>query len=95
VHGKYSGWSVVRSASLAKGGTSKNRPSSHLHKVPTRSKKVSPRTSQTSLVYHADPSVSTLKLVHMSFSCTQWHETFEADLDVFVESKIPTDFETK
>jgi len=32
VHGKYSGWSVVRSASLAKGGTSKNRPSSQLHK---------------------------------------------------------------
>jgi hypothetical protein len=26
------GWSVVRSASLAKGGTSKKRPSSHLHK---------------------------------------------------------------
>jgi hypothetical protein len=28
-------WSVVRSASLAKGGTSKKRPSPHLHKVPT------------------------------------------------------------
>jgi hypothetical protein len=27
-----SGWSVVRSASLAKGGTSKKRPSPHLHK---------------------------------------------------------------
>jgi hypothetical protein len=27
-----SGWSVVRSASLAKGGTSKTRPSPHLHK---------------------------------------------------------------
>jgi hypothetical protein len=39
-----SGWSVVRSASLAKGGTSKKRPSPHLHKVPTRSNKVSPRT---------------------------------------------------
>jgi hypothetical protein len=46
-----SGWSVVRSASLAKGGTSKKRPSPHLHKVPTRSNKVSPRTLQTSLVY--------------------------------------------
>jgi hypothetical protein len=45
-----SGWSVVRSASLAKGGTSKNRPSPHLHKVPTRSNKVSPRTLQTDLV---------------------------------------------
>jgi hypothetical protein len=29
-------WSVVRSASLAKGGTSKKRPSPHLHNVPTR-----------------------------------------------------------
>jgi hypothetical protein len=45
-----SGWSVVRSASLAKGGTSKKRPSLHLHKVPTRSNKVSPRTLQTALV---------------------------------------------
>jgi hypothetical protein len=45
-----SGWSVVRSASLAKGGTSKTRPSSHLHKVPTRSNKASPRTLQTALV---------------------------------------------
>jgi hypothetical protein len=46
-----SGWSVVRSASLAKGGTSKKRPSSHLHKVPTRSYKVSPGTLQTSLLH--------------------------------------------
>jgi hypothetical protein len=38
-----SGWSVVRSRSLAKGGTSKKRPSPHLHKVPTRSNKVSQR----------------------------------------------------
>jgi hypothetical protein len=42
-----SGWSVVRSASLAKGGTSKKRPSPHFHKVPTRSNDVSPRTFQT------------------------------------------------
>jgi hypothetical protein len=28
-----SGWSVVRSAALAKGGTSKKRPSPHLHRV--------------------------------------------------------------
>jgi hypothetical protein len=41
-----SGWSVVRSASAAKGGTSKKRPSPHLHKVPTRSNKASPRTFQ-------------------------------------------------
>jgi hypothetical protein len=44
------GWSVVWSASLTKGGTSKTRPSPHLHKVPTRSNKLSPRTLQTSLV---------------------------------------------
>jgi rRNA maturation protein Nop10 len=44
------GWSVVRSASLAKGGTSKKRPSPHLHEVPTRSNKVSPQTFQTALV---------------------------------------------
>jgi hypothetical protein len=47
-----SGWSVVRSASVAKGCTSKKRPSTHFHKVPTRSSnKVSPRTFQTALVY--------------------------------------------
>jgi hypothetical protein len=48
-----SGWSVVRSASLAKGGTSKTskrRQSPHLHKVPTRSNKVSPRAFRTALV---------------------------------------------
>jgi hypothetical protein len=45
-----SGWSVVRSASLAKGGTLKERSSSHLHKVQTLSNKVSPRTLQTALV---------------------------------------------
>jgi hypothetical protein len=38
-----SGWSVIRSASLAKGGTLKKRPSLHLHKVPTQNNKVSPR----------------------------------------------------
>jgi hypothetical protein len=36
-----SGWSVVRSALLAKGDTSKKRPSPHLHKVPTQSNKAS------------------------------------------------------
>jgi hypothetical protein len=45
-----SGWSVVRSASIAKSGTSKNRPSPHLHKVQTRGNKVSPRTLQMALV---------------------------------------------
>jgi hypothetical protein len=46
-----SGWSVVRCASLAKRGTSKKRPSPHLHKFPTRSNKVSPRTFQTAVSY--------------------------------------------
>jgi len=36
---------------LLKGGTSKKRPSPHLHKVPTRCNKVSPQTLQTVLVY--------------------------------------------
>jgi hypothetical protein len=42
--------SIVRTASLAKGGTSKKGPSPHLHKVLTQSNKVSPRTFQTALV---------------------------------------------
>jgi hypothetical protein len=46
-----SGLSVVRTASLAEGGTWKKRPSSHLHKIPTRSNKMSPRTLQTALVH--------------------------------------------
>jgi hypothetical protein len=45
-----SGWSVVTSLSLTKGGTSKKRPSPHLHKVPTRNNKVRPRILQTALV---------------------------------------------
>jgi hypothetical protein len=46
-----SGRSVVRSASLAKGGTSKKRLSPLLHEVPTRSNKVSPRTFHTAFVH--------------------------------------------
>jgi hypothetical protein len=46
-----SGWSVIRNTSLASGGTSKKRPSPHLHKVPTRSNKVSARNLQTTLVH--------------------------------------------
>jgi hypothetical protein len=48
-----SGWSVIRSTSLAKGATSKKRPSSHHHKVPTRSNRVSPRTLLTALVFES------------------------------------------
>jgi hypothetical protein len=43
-------WSVLRSASFAKGGTSKKRPLPHLHKVQTLSHKVSSWTLQTLLV---------------------------------------------
>jgi hypothetical protein len=46
-----SAWSVVRSTSLDKGGTSKKIPSPHPHKVPTRSNKVSPRTLLRTFVY--------------------------------------------
>jgi len=45
-----SGWSVVRSAMLAKGDTLEKRPSLHLHKVLTWSKKLSPQTSQMALI---------------------------------------------
>jgi hypothetical protein len=45
-----SGWSIVRSASLAKGGTSKKRLSLHLHNVLTQSNRVSPWTLQTALI---------------------------------------------
>jgi hypothetical protein len=45
-----SGWSVVRSGSLAKGCISKKRPSPNLHKVPNRSNKLSPRTLQMALI---------------------------------------------
>jgi hypothetical protein len=45
-----SGWSIVRSASLAKGGTSEKRPPPHLHKVPTWSSKVTPQTFQMALI---------------------------------------------
>jgi hypothetical protein len=63
-----SGWSVVRSAPFAKGGASKKRPSPHLHKVLTRSNKVSPRTFQTALVQARHTShVSDCESVSFSF----------------------------
>jgi hypothetical protein len=60
-------WSVVSSASLAKGGTSKKRLSPHLHKVPARINKVSPRTLQTALTY----SVTTQKIAPWTKHCPQ------------------------
>jgi hypothetical protein len=60
-----SGWSVLRSASLGKGGTSKKRPSPHLHKVPTRNNKASPRTFQTALVHFLDKTITEEDLSYM------------------------------
>jgi hypothetical protein len=64
-----SGWSVVGSASLDKRGTSKKRPSLHLHKVPTKRNKVSPRTFQTVPVSYAVDETS-LKI--------EWEKSQEA-----------------
>jgi hypothetical protein len=63
------GWNVVRSASLAKGGTSKKRPSPHLHNVPTRSNKVSPRTLQTAFIPERSSSNGNWKLTRTESSC--------------------------
>jgi hypothetical protein len=65
------GWNVVRSASLSKGGCSKKKPSPHLHKVPTRSNKASPRNLQTSLILtegHVHMSNAALSLWHACVS---------------------------
>jgi hypothetical protein len=45
-----SGWRVVRSELLAKGGTLEKRPPPRLHKVPTQNNEVSLQTFQTALV---------------------------------------------
>jgi hypothetical protein len=59
-----SGWSVVRGTWLAKGGTSKKRQSLHLHKVPNRSNKLSPQTSQAALVrFTSAPSIKPFEVV--------------------------------
>jgi hypothetical protein len=63
-----SGWSVVRNASFSKGGTAKKRPSSHLHKVPTQSNKVSPRTLQMALV------IKTFKLYSIPAMWLCWQQ---------------------
>jgi hypothetical protein len=71
-----SGWSVVRSASLAKGDTSKKRPSPHLYEVPTWTNMMSPRNIQTILLYTAFVS-----FFHGFITCTvlqiflrQWNQ---------------------
>jgi hypothetical protein len=72
------GWSVVRSASLAKESTSKTRPSPHLHKVPTWVNKVSPQTLQTPnaacVVPIVDCSTSVLLLPFESLSASLEHQ---------------------
>jgi hypothetical protein len=70
-----SGWNLVRSASLAKGGTSKKRPSPHIHKVPARSDKVSPRTFQTGHVYCYELSMCNYTLKSLSTLYNIYHET--------------------
>jgi hypothetical protein len=65
-----SGWSIVRSTSLAMGGTSKKRQSLHLHKVLTQSNNVSPRTFQTALIlYNNECGV----VLHISTSIWKWN----------------------
>jgi hypothetical protein len=60
-----SGWSVVRSTSVATGGTSKKRPSLHLHEVPTRSNKVSPRILQTAVIFKTAPLITYKSIVFL------------------------------
>jgi hypothetical protein len=67
-----SGWSIVRSASLAKGGTSRTKPSLHLHKVPTWSNQVSPWTLQTALVIQNKMDSVTL-VNYMNDYALNWH----------------------
>jgi hypothetical protein len=68
-----SGWSVVRSESLAKWGTSKKRPSPHLHKVPTRDSNVSPVTFQTTFVtLPLKPSVCNYKRKVSWITCNKY-----------------------
>jgi hypothetical protein len=56
-----SGWSIMKSASLVKRGTSKKRLSPHLHKVLTPSNKVGPRTFRTALVMFQQSSKASNK----------------------------------
>jgi hypothetical protein len=71
-----SGWSVVRSALLAKGGTSKKRPSLHPHKVLTWSNKVSLWTFHTALILPYTISVlcNTIKHKHNDSSCISYFQ---------------------
>jgi hypothetical protein len=99
-----SGWSVVRSASLAKGDTKKMRPSTHLHKVPTQSNKASPRNLQTDFVYSADchssPSTNQLsnkhhRWSHIATGSQSVRLGFEPHRDTGVTNRKPTKKLTK
>jgi hypothetical protein len=79
-----SGWSVVRSASLAKGGASKKRPSPHLHKFPTRSNKVSPRTLQKPVVFCFVLLIGRLPTSARAYTPSCYNST---NLGVFVHSR--------
>jgi hypothetical protein len=65
------GWSIVRSASLAKGGALKKRPSLHLHKVLTLSNKASPQTLQTAFVHWVMTVEHVHCLVHLDIILTE------------------------
>jgi hypothetical protein len=63
-----SGWSVVRSTLLAKGGTSKKRLSLHFHKLLIQSNKASPWTFQMALwnvssLPHHNPEDHDIKVI--------------------------------
>jgi hypothetical protein len=65
-----SGWSIVRSASLAKGDTLEKILSLHLHRVLTQSNKVSLQSLQMALVFKY--SVVSHTILHGHVSCVSW-----------------------
>jgi hypothetical protein len=71
-----SGWSVVRSASLAKGSTSKKRQSPHLRKVPTRNNNVCPQTFQMALVVSTLYCCPCMSPSHTDETSTRKHEPY-------------------
>jgi hypothetical protein len=64
-------------SSLSKGGTSIKRPSPHLHKIPTRSNKVSPRTFQTTLVNQLETLTHIIKRENrkICLNVCKWRES--------------------
>jgi hypothetical protein len=63
-----SGWGVVRSVSLAQGGTSKNRPSPHLHEFPTRNNESTNFSNRSHRLNYNEPYYSELiKVINTHF----------------------------